>query len=119
MIFAPVHNDNALAADIPILIPVNEPGPNDTKIKLISLKFKFAFVINSSIIRFNSCSILFGELRHFENVFLFFMIEILLFLIIVILIIWIYGFIRRNLGIDKQTKELEKIRKIMEKKFNE
>ena len=40
--------------------------------------------------------------------FLFFMIEILLFLIIVILIIWIYGFIRRNLGIDKQTKELEK-----------
>jgi hypothetical protein len=47
------------------------------------------------------------------------MIEILLFLIIVILIIWIYGFIRRNLGIDKQTKELEKIRKIMEKKFNE
>ena len=51
--------------------------------------------------------------------FLFFMIEILLFLIIVILIIWIYGFIRRNLGIDKQTKELEKIRKIMEKKFNE
>ena len=51
--------------------------------------------------------------------FLFFMIEILLYLIIVILIIWIYGFIRRNLGIDKQTKELEKIRKIMEKKFNE
>ena len=51
--------------------------------------------------------------------FLFFMIEILLSLIIVILIIWIYGFIRRNLGIDKQTKELEKIRKIMEKKFNE
>ena len=51
--------------------------------------------------------------------FLFFMIEILLFLIIVILIIWIYGFIRRNLGNDKQTKELEKIRKIMEKKFNE
>ena len=51
--------------------------------------------------------------------FLFFMIEILLFLIIVILIIWIYGFIRRNLGIDKQTKELERIRKIMEKKFNE
>ena len=51
--------------------------------------------------------------------FLFFMIEILLFLIIVILIIWIYGFIRRNLGVDKQTKELEKIRKIMEKKFND
>ena len=51
--------------------------------------------------------------------FLFFMIEMLLFLIIVILIIWIYGFVRKNLGIDKQTRELEKIRKIMEKKFNE
>ena len=51
--------------------------------------------------------------------FLFFMIEMLLFLIIVILIIWIYGFIRKNLGIDKQTRELEKIRKIMEKKFND
>ena len=51
--------------------------------------------------------------------FLFFMIEIFLVLIIVILIIWIYGFIRKNLGIDKQTKELEKIRKIIEKKFNE
>jgi len=51
--------------------------------------------------------------------FLFFMIEILLFLIIVILIIWIYGFITRNLGIDRQTKELKKIRKIMEKKFND
>ena len=51
--------------------------------------------------------------------FLFFMIEILFGLILVILIIWIYGFVRRNLGIDKQTKELEKIRKIIEKKFNE
>ena len=51
--------------------------------------------------------------------FLFFMIEMLLFLIIVILVIWIYGFIRKNLGIDKQTRELEKIRKIIEKKFNE
>ena len=47
--------------------------------------------------------------------FLFFMIEILFGLIIVILIIWIYGFIRKNLGIDKQTKEIEKIRKIMKK----
>ena len=51
--------------------------------------------------------------------FLFFMIEILFWFIIVILIIWIYGFIRKNLGIDKQTKEIEKIRKIIEKKFNE
>ena len=51
--------------------------------------------------------------------FLFFMIEILFGLIFVILIIWIYGFFRKNLGIDKQTKEIEKIRKIIEKKFNE
>ena len=51
--------------------------------------------------------------------FLFLMIEILFGLIFVILIIWFYGFIRRNLGIDKQTKEIEKIRKIIEKKFNE
>ena len=51
--------------------------------------------------------------------FLFFMIEILFSLIFVILIIWIYGFIRKKLGIDKQTKEIEKIRKIIEKKFNE
>ncbi len=51
--------------------------------------------------------------------FLFLMIEILFGLIFVILIIWIYGFTRKNLGIDKQTKEIEKIRKIIEKKFNE
>ena len=51
--------------------------------------------------------------------FLFFMIEILFGLIFVILIVWIYGFIRKNLGIDKQTKEIKKIRKIIEKKFNE
>ena len=51
--------------------------------------------------------------------FLFFIIEILFGLIFVILTIWIYGFIRKNLGIDKQTKEIEKIRKIIEKKFNE
>jgi hypothetical protein len=29
--------------------------------------------------------------------------------------IWIYGFVRKNLGIDKQTKELIKIRKLLEK----
>ena len=51
--------------------------------------------------------------------FLFFMIEILFGLIFVILIIWIYGFIKKNLGIDKQTKEIEKIRKIIEQKFNQ
>ena len=59
------------------------------------------------------------EIFHEKINFLFFMIEILFGLILVILIIWIYGFVRRNLGIDKQTKELEKIRKIIEKKFNE
>ena len=51
--------------------------------------------------------------------FLFLMIEILFGLIFVILIIWIYWFIRKNLGIYKQTKEIEKIRKIIEKKFKE
>ena len=51
--------------------------------------------------------------------FLFLIIEILFGLIFVILIIWIYGFIRKNLGIDKQTQEIKKIRKIIEKKFNE
>ena len=51
--------------------------------------------------------------------FLFYMTEILFGLIFVILIIWIYGFIKKNLGIDKQTKEIEEIRKIIEKKFNE
>ena len=51
--------------------------------------------------------------------FLFLMIEILFGLIFVILIIWIYGFIRKNLGIDEQTKEIKKIRKIIERKFDE
>ena len=47
--------------------------------------------------------------------FIIFLFEISFILLIVILIIWIYGFVRRNLGIDKQTKELQKIRKIIEK----
>ena len=59
------------------------------------------------------------EIFHAKINFLFLMIEILFGLIFVILIIWIYGFIRKNLGIDKQTKEIEKIRKIIEKKFDE
>ena len=37
--------------------------------------------------------------------------------LIILLIVWIYGFVRRNLGIDKQTKELQKIRKIIEKNY--
>ena len=36
------------------------------------------------------------------------LIEIVFGLIALLLIIWVYGFVRRNLGIDKQTKELKK-----------
>jgi uncharacterized membrane protein YqjE len=46
--------------------------------------------------------------------FLFLLIEIVFGLIALLLIIWVYGFVRRNLGIDKQTKELKKIREILE-----
>ena len=46
--------------------------------------------------------------------FLFMLIEIVFGLIAILLIIWVYGFIRRNLGLDKQTKELKKIREILE-----
>jgi hypothetical protein len=49
--------------------------------------------------------------------FIIFLFEISFVLLIVLLIIWIYGFVSRNLGIDKQTKELQKIRKIMEKNY--
>ena len=49
--------------------------------------------------------------------FLIIFFEISFVLLIVLLIIWIYGFVRRNLGIDKQTKELQKIRKIIEKNY--
>ena len=46
--------------------------------------------------------------------FLFMLIEIVFGLIALLLIIWVYGFVRRSLGIDKQTKELKKIREILE-----
>jgi hypothetical protein len=46
--------------------------------------------------------------------FLFMLIEIVFGLMALLLIIWVYGFVRRNLGIDKQTKELKKIREILE-----
>ena len=36
------------------------------------------------------------------------LIEIVFELIALLLIIWVYGFVRRNLGIDKQSKELKK-----------
>ena len=44
--------------------------------------------------------------------FLFMLIEIVFVLIVLLLLIWVYGFVRRNLGLDKQTQELKKIRKI-------
>ena len=49
--------------------------------------------------------------------FLFTLVEIVLGLITLLLIIWVYGFVRRNLGLDRQTKELKKIREIIEEKF--
>ena len=49
--------------------------------------------------------------------FLFVLIEIVFGLIALLLIIWVYGFVRRNLGLDKQTKELKKIREILERKL--
>ena len=51
--------------------------------------------------------------------FLFMLIEIVFVLIVLLLLIWVYGFVRRNLGIDKQTQELKKIRKIIEDKFKD
>jgi len=42
--------------------------------------------------------------------FLFTLVEIILGLIALLLIIWVYGFVRRNL-------ELKKIREIIEEKF--
>jgi type II secretory pathway component PulF len=49
--------------------------------------------------------------------FLFTLIEIVFWLIVLLIIIWVYGFVRKNLGLDSQTKELKKIREIMEEKF--
>ena len=49
--------------------------------------------------------------------FLFTLIEIVFGLIVLLIIIWVYGFVRKNLGLDSQTKELKKIRELMEEKF--
>ena len=49
--------------------------------------------------------------------FLFTLIEIVLGLIALLLIIWVYGFVRRNLGLDRQTKELKKIREKIKEKY--
>ena len=51
--------------------------------------------------------------------FLFMLIEIVFVLIVLLLLIWVYGFVRRNLGLDKQTQELKKIRKVIEDKFKD
>jgi|TARA_B100001093_G_scaffold436859_1_gene435485 flagellar biogenesis protein FliO len=51
--------------------------------------------------------------------FLFMLIEIIFVLVVLLLLIWVYGFVRRNLGLDKQTQELKKIRKIIEDKFKD
>ena len=60
--------------------------------------------------KFNSSLIIIEEKINF----LFMLIEIVFGLIAILLIIWVYGFVRRNLGLDKQTKELKKIREILE-----
>ena len=63
--------------------------------------------------KFNSSLIMIEEKINF----LFMLIEIVFGLIAILLIIWVYGFVRRNLGLDKQTKELKKIREILEQKL--
>ena len=47
--------------------------------------------------------------------FIIFLFEGFLIIIFILICIWFYGFIRKNLGLDKQTQELEKIRKLLEK----
>ena len=47
--------------------------------------------------------------------FIILLFEGFILIIILLICIWIYGFVRKNLGIDKQTKELIKIRKLLEK----
>lgn len=39
--------------------------------------------------------------------------KIILIVVILFFIIWVIGFIRRNLGLDNHTKELKKIRKLL------
>ena len=47
--------------------------------------------------------------------FIILLFEGFILIIILLICIWIYGFVRKTLGIDKQTKELIKIRKLLEK----
>ena len=47
--------------------------------------------------------------------FIIFLFEGFLIIIFILICIWFYGFISKNLGLDKQTQELKKIRKLLEK----
>ena len=47
---------------------------------------------------------------------IFNLFQISLIIILFLVLIGIIGFVRRNLGIDKQSRELVKIRKLLEKK---
>ncbi len=47
---------------------------------------------------------------------IFNLLQISLIIILFLVLIGIVGFVRRNLGIDKQSRELVKIRKLLEKK---
>ena len=47
---------------------------------------------------------------------IFNLFQISLIIILFLVIVGIIGFVRRNLGIDKQSRELVKIRKLLEKK---
>ena len=47
---------------------------------------------------------------------IFNLFQISLIIILFLILIGIIGFVRRNLGIDKQSRELVKIRKLLEKK---
>jgi hypothetical protein len=49
--------------------------------------------------------------------FLFMLIEIVFGLIALLIIIWVYGFVRRNLGLDKQTKRIKENKRDIRKKI--
>ena len=49
---------------------------------------------------------------------IFNLLQISLIIILFLVVIGLIGFVRRNLGIDKQSRELVKIRKLLEKKKN-
>ena len=65
------------------------------------------------IILLSKLTSVFGIIEDKIN-FMIFLFEGLLIIIIILICIWFYGFIRKNLGLDKQTQELTKIRKLLE-----